>query len=759
VGTSDPGTATATGDLFADTGTTDAGLTDTADTPVSAVTDTADAAAAADLTGYPDNGGITCNTQMCAKLAATPYCHLQSGACVQCLVDFHCAKLPGHECKNGSCTPISCKPGHKECHGPFLATCKADGKGFDEAACPESKPHCLQKVDGASCALCAPGETFCAPPAKPGGDSKVLMQCHASGKDADVVTICKGAAKCLDGKCQACIPGLKSCQGSKAIACKLDGSGQEVVKDCAAADQACLAGTCVDPCSGDLKSNTHAGCRYWAVDLDNAVHKNGNQTFDAQNMQFAVIVSNTVGLVSGVTAKIKVRSGKHVTEHVVQPGYLAALQLPDPNWGLPPQNLDGTTIADRAFEISSNVPIVAYQFNPLENYGVFSNDASLLLPEHVLGQHYIVMSRRQNFPAHPSYVTVVGAGTQGKKVLVKLKVTAKTLAGPGIPALSPGSSYTAQLKPGQVLNLETGAIGADLTGTRVDADGPIAVFAGSEAANVPDTNDCIKTAGAKTGVCKSGGWACTSIADCPVTCCADHIEQQLFPIDAWGQTYVASKLKKRGLEPDLWRILAAKDTTVVTTDPPQTVAKITLNAGEWIEFASTTDFRIHATGPIQVGQFMASANAPDANNDLCTGNQLGQSVCATYLAKTGKSLPCSKHAECPNIPQPGDAKTGDPAFILAVAEKRWLSEYVFLTPDKYGFSYVNVVREKGTQVAVDAKMLPDAVFTGVGTTKYEAARLQVQAGGHAVVATQPVGVTVYGWDQHVSYGYPAGAGF
>jgi len=42
--------------------------------------------------------------------------------------------------------------------------------------------------------------------------------------------------------------------------------------------------------------------------------------------------------------------------------------------------------------------------------------------------------------------------------------------------------------PYDVLNLETGGFGADadFTGTRVDADKPVAVFSGSEASDVPD---------------------------------------------------------------------------------------------------------------------------------------------------------------------------------------------------------------------------------------------------------------------------------
>ncbi len=690
----------------------------------------------------------------CAKHKDTPMCLVTQGVCVECIVDFQCTqKKAGTACENYSCAEIACKPGSTWCKTGFVATCNKSGKGFELASCPDAKPVCIKGV----CGFCEPSQRFCqAPPA--GGKSIRVLQCNKAGTDADVYKTCAKGNECIAGACKACVPGIKKCIGSKAVQCRPDGSALDVVKDCANADQGCLAGVCVNPCSGDLKSNTHAGCRYWAVDLDNAVHKSGGQTFDAQNMQFAVIVSNTVGVSTGVTANVKVRLGKHVATHQVKPGFLAALKLPDPAWKLTGTSLDGTEIADKAFEISSNVPIIAYQFNPLENFGVFSNDASLLLPEHVLGQHYYVMTRRQNFIAHPSYLTVVGAGTQGKSVNVTVQVTAPTMAAKNVPALKKGQTFKLSLAPGRVFNLETAAIGADLTGSRVDADGPIAVFAGSEAANVPDTNNCLKGAGQPIGKCENGGWACKTIADCPVTCCADHIEQQLFPVSSWGKTYVATKLKKRGLEPDVWRVMAANNGTNITTKPPQG-SKLVLNAGEFFEFASKADFTIAADKPILVGQFMASANAPDPNNDLCTAQQLGQKVCATYLAKTGKGLACQKHTDCPNVPQQQDAKIGDPAFILAVAEERWLSHYVFLTPDKYKHSYVNIVRAKGVAVALDGKSVGAGKFSGVPGSQFDVARLALNPGGHVIAATQPVGVVVYGWDEFVSYGYPAGAGF
>ena len=106
-------------------------------------------------------------------------------------------------------------------------------------------------------------------------------------------------------------------------------------------------------------------------------------------------------------------------------------------------------------------------------------------------------------------------------------------AGSTVPALAIGQSHTVVLQPYQVLNLQSDALGSDLTGTIVTSTKPVAVFGGHEAA-VGDQQ------------------------------CADHLEQQLFPVSTWGKNYVASKSKTRGIERDYWRFVASENGTSIT---------------------------------------------------------------------------------------------------------------------------------------------------------------------------------------------------
>jgi hypothetical protein len=719
----------------------------------------------------------------CLKHPDTPYCSILEGYCVECLIDLHCPTTGN--CEQFKCKDVKCVAGTKECKGGFISTCAKDGKNWDQKPCPDSYPYCL----GDQCRLCLPGEKFCAKPPASKQYSNVVLKCNGSGSDADFVLKCEGATVCIDGKCQVCVPGLKRCHNGNAQMCKLDGSGWSIKDNCVAKDLGCLGGLCVDPCGSDFKSNTNVGCDYWAVDLDNAQVPCGPKLCDAQNMQYSVIISNTKNKNAKVT--ISTGAGK-VSQHLIPPLGLKVINLPDPAWGLAkPLSLDGTSITTNAYRISSSVPIVAYQFNPLANDLVFSNDASLLLPTNVIGNEYYVMTRQQNHSNLRGYLTVIGVQKTGTtvQILPSCKtLPGKDLQGKSIPGLQKGQLLKVTLGQGEVLNLESNENGGDLTGSRIIADAPVAVFAGSEGSNVPDTNKCVKAPGQAKGVCQFQGWPCATNKDCPVTCCADHLEEQLFPVKAWGNVYVASKFKKRGLEKDVWRILAGTDNTVVTTIPQQVPAK-SLKKGEWFEFESATDFEIKASHPVMVGHFMTSANAPDPKNDECTGKFSGYKVCKHHIsslpdenkctkaagAKEGKCsaggwptcstdsdcptqepITCKKHSDCPNIKQKDDAQIGDPAFVLTVATDRYLKNYIFLVPDKYKENYVNVVAPSTAVVTLDNVPIAASKFVGVGPN-WKVARLPIGPGKHSLVGAQPIAVVVYGYDKYVSYAYPGGA--
>lgn len=423
--------------------------------------------------------------------------------------------------------------------------------------------------------------------------------------------------------------------------------------------------------------------------------------------------------------------------------------------------------------LSSSMPIVAYQFNPLNNELVYSNDASLLYPTSALGQSYWIMTRRQTFPELKSYLTVVAVREGETPVTVQLprwtpENPVETQPGPqgsGLPVLcgrgapfaacrdSEGrvrDTLTVTLRQYEVLNIATNRPGADLTGARVTAPRDIAVFAGSQAANAPNDDSCIFRERQQDWVCEADRTTpCATPEGLPdirrcsnfVTCCADHLEQQMIPDFALGQRFFAARSKPRGDEPDYWRVLAVQDETVVTLhglpEPEEwplpglvpNRREWRLDAGEWFEVPAPVDFEIESNRPVKVGQFLAAELAP---------------------------YPTSLRNQRPPHQNAG---TGDPAFMLAAPASQYLDDYIFLVPLGYAENYVTVTGPVDASVTLNGSVIPEDRWTTFGRGTFRAARMPLVPGVHRIQASAPVGAMVHGYDSFVSYGYPAGLNF
>ncbi|MFC1611593.1 IgGFc-binding protein [Myxococcota bacterium] len=608
-------------------------------------------------------------------------------------------------------SPRVCKPGNMICNPDGSAEiCAPDGRYYTPSYCPEGQICITSTCNGKNTfepqcrpIVCTPGRQRCNP-----ADNVRIEVCDESGTDW-----------CCTGSCA--VPQV---------------------------DGVCFEGKCVSVCAVDEKS--YLGCDYYAVDLDNAFvpcGQNDDGTWiycDAAASQFAVVLSNpdtqqevVYQITNAPAPDLPAEEECEPPEHIVKAGVLPpkGIEIIE----LPRRDVNGTVKAMRAYRIASNAPITAYQFNPLENVDVFSNDASLLLPTNTAGMRYYVMTREQTFDDLKSYVTVVGVTVEDATVTVV--PTARTLAGPDIPVLEPGEAFTTVLQRYEVLNLETNFIGADLTGTLVSSDVPVVVFGGSEAANAPNTSRCDLTTNKcdwdKETNCEctqADGPNCSPHAKCHefITCCADHLEQQMFPLSAWGTEYLAIRSMPRGTpqdpgqEKDVWRVLAAQDNTEVEVEPPIVTIPI-LGGGEWFEFETNEDFLITGTQPILVGQFLAAEHAPGPGY------------------------------------QEGDAGTGDPAFILVAPTRQFRDSYVFLAPNKYAEDYVSIGARVGTRPKLDGAEVdtlnPEETrlqINDIEGTSWRAYRVRIQDGFHVLTCAGTCSVMVHGYDQYVSYGYPGG---
>lgn len=557
------------------------------------------------------------------------------------------------------------------------------------------------------------------------------------------------ALACGDEGC--CYPGLRRCEGAKVMEC-VDGAWTRVVEDCApeTTGRVCHLGTCINLCEFQQKFPTHEGCGFWAIDMDQ-FYDSGNPDQNSRTSQYAIVVSNGNPDWKAV-ATVEDPAGKVQTVDV-GPGASVPILL-SPAFGL-----EGSLLGRRAYRLTSTLPVVAVQFNPLENVGVYSNDASLLLPDHVLGRRYRVLTwptlggQNEAGQALASNFAVVGTGTG--TVQVSVTVSAAVQAGSGVPAMQAGSTATFALGPFEVLNFEAGKPFDDLTGSIVEATGPVAVFAGHVCAMAP-LSRC------SAGKCSyDPGKTCTVDGDCPSIAACDHLEEQLPPVRAWGKTVVIAKTWPRGKAPDIVRVLAAEDATHVTVTGAAIEVPV-LAEGKFHEFEITNAVVVTADRPILVGQYLEGQDAPGSAHSSCfdetaskpcgdpgpqpsncTCHQEGQMV-------TGQA--CKDDRDC----SPDDANIGDPSFLVVPPVEQHQAEYRFLVPSKYRYSYVSVVAPQGTEVSIDGWPVDTKGFVPIAGTSWATARFPVVPGAHVLTCSQKAGMMVYGWDRYVSYGYPGG---
>ncbi|MBU6159677.1 MAG: hypothetical protein KGO50_01040 [Myxococcales bacterium] len=599
-----------------------------------------------------------------------------------------------------------CEPGALECeNATTVRSCNADGTEWVLEPCEEGL--------GCSSGQCVVGGNACEPGAVLGcASTTALRVCSSNGVDAEAQACPAETPNCRSGACtaQICEPNSLSCNGNDVVQCNSDGNATTVLETC---ETACGDGVCIDPCEGNGKS--YVGCAFFAVDLDQFAVPcidsfectggvcDGGYCSDsnARNTPFAVTVSNASA--SAVDVIAYNGTGAEVARSSVDPNGLTTLNLPS-------STIDNSTLTSESYRIEATGPVTMHQFNPATNVGAFSNDASLLLPATAVGRDYLVMGwPMQDSDAFKTYIGIIAV--EEGTTTVTISPTANLQAGAGgTPAgISAGSTGTYTLTRGQVLTLSTAvAEGLDLTGTGITADQNISVFWGSECSNVP-----------------------LNVSYC------DHMEEQLFPVDTWGLDFVGAKLAPRGTEADLWRILASTDNTLIRTVPA--IAGVDgrrINRGEFVEFATTADFVVGASAPISVGHFMVGSSYPKNPGGTCPGafGQRGACAIPGNLCESGSGI-------------------GDPAFLIAVPESQFRSDYIVLTPDEYQQDFLNIIAPSGAVITLDGSPIasPDARVGG-----WDIYRRRVEDGVHRLSGTAAFGLYAYGYDCDVSYAYPGG---
>lgn len=606
--------------------------------------------------------------------------------------------------------------------------------------------------------------------------------------------------------CTLCRPGDVFCVDGNVVTCDDTGTAYDLTEECNIEEGVvCQQGRCQNLCQVALDQRSYLGCEFYGVDLDNA---GIDRLRNASAQQYSIVVSNPSGqptevVVERNNAPVGAEPDLEiVARQTVLPGDLEIFDLPrrevDGSSSFGPCAADSeclhgeacwcaggigiddpgehrdcrcrvraeangindgthSALSSHAYRVRSVLPVIAYQFNPLDNVGVFSNDASLLLPVSAIGRRYTVVGWPQTIADSviasedfdPStddedlraFLTIVGSAP-ATHVTVTLGPEVRRVIGlGGRPDGIAGEVWEFDIGPFDVINLETGGFNADFTGTIVEATNPVAVFSGGEASDAPRFDSLLNR-----------------------QCCADHLEEQLFPQDTLGTRFYIGRMPPRTValnaaftdptvdsvgefnEPEYVRVVAVETgTTQITTTLPPPDDYVELEQGESVILTATQNFQMMATRAIAVLQVLPSQEA----------------VGIPYY-------------------YPG----GDPAIIAVPPVEQYRDEYVFLTPLLYAFDFVTITAPRTAQILLDEQPLTDFACTvspadGIrrrdGDPPPDWVVYQCQLtfpdvdgrnavydgdqtgdGYHTLRASAEVGVVVYGFDAYVSYAYAAG---
>jgi hypothetical protein len=470
------------------------------------------------------------------------------------------------------------------------------------------------------------------------------------------------------------LPGSNGCFEGNAARCNEEGSAWVVTEACALeAGEACVATECVNLCEVALAERSYEGCEFYPVDLD---------TQGGYAASFGVIVSNPNPFTTSVVLEVDdAAPGEPANVRVVAEVEIPPLDLE--SFVLPRRRVDGLAIGTewqetgtahtrRAYRLRSIHPVIAYQFNPLAQADVFSNDASLLFPTSALGTRTTVIGWPQNLSTKGttaqvsnrdfrSTLTLVGTEANTTVVVRFGPLATRVLGLQPDQVWGPNEVATFELGPFDTINLETDGFLADFTGSVVESTRNLVIYTGSEGADVPSytrTPDRL--------------------------CCADHVEGQLPPDGSLGTHFMLARTPARARainealvdpflelpeadEYEIARVLAtAPGTTRVDTALASPFDAFTLEQGESAMLTLTRDTELVASKPVSVIQLL-----------------IGQSAAGIPLEYPG----------------------GDPALVVVAPVDQFRRDYTFLTPATYGFDAVTIVARPEATILLDDEPL------------------------------------------------------
>ncbi len=370
-------------------------------------------------------------------------------------------------------------------------------------------------------------------------------------------------------------------------------------------------------------------------------------------------------------------------------------------------NSQSERVAPQYVRVTANQDVTVYGLNQ----GFFTSDAFLALPVPSLGREYVVMSyksdaRGQNFTTSERDET----STPSQFAIVATQDATDVIVRPSDPVLfggtvrelrvrlNEGESYLVQADPRTRDGL------ADLTGSRVIATKPVAVFGGHQRATLPIEFKLM-----------------------PLTS-RDCLIEQMPGIETWGRRAFLTPLQRSSSEVEaasnLYRVLAAYDTTRVFLNG-QPLA--TLNAGQYFEAPLTASGIITASDLILVAQFKKTSGA---------GNLIGDPF--MLLIPTVEQYDRSYR------------------FINVQVSDRDVR--VAPNGQVYTEHFLTIVAPTNSlgSLRLDEQPVATGNFQAIGNSGFSFANISVSGGVHTARGDSAFAIYVYGYGIMNSYGYIGG---
>lgn len=347
------------------------------------------------------------------------------------------------------------------------------------------------------------------------------------------------------------------------------------------------------------------------------------------------------------------------------------------------ENLNSETIDDNGVEVLSNAPVSVY----IHQYYKSRSEATLVLPISSLGQEYYMMSYtgNQQGAVYPSEFLLLGMEDS-----TNISITLSDQTESGKPA---GTTYQIQLQTGESYLVQAKQGAGDLTGTYVKGDKKFNALSGSVWTGIP--------------------------ANCSFR---DNLLEQMYPVPTWGKQFVSAPFAH--MPYDIFRVLAAEDSTIVMVQGSGAPVQYSLNKGAYVEYQRSEPTKITANHPITVAQYLIG------------------SACSGY-------------------------PVGDPSMILLNSISQ-IRDTVTLYNSPFEAiveNYINLIAKTDDISAIyfDGQLLSNlnALVQPVGAdSNFSVVTIMVKDGPHTIIS-QGCGIiaSAYGYGYLESYAYGGGANF